>query len=616
MNRTITSNIAGYVFHIDEDAYTKLDNYLKTVRGYFSESEGRDEIIADIEARLAELLQETLTDSKHVIVMEDVNGAIRIMGQPEVFANEEEDEKPHATASENTGQKRLFRDPDDRVLGGVCAGASHYLGINDPIWFRLALLAAVFFAGTGILLYLILWIIIPEARSTSEKLQMRGEDVNISNIEKRVNEELETVKNKWNDLHGNSNIGRKVGTGVQRVLSLVASIAVNLIKFLLKLLGFLMLMFGAITFFSVLSIPFGMPFMMSLSNNGAVSSVDVHQLLSNLVGGAGMLNWINITIVLLCGIPLAIMAVLGLRLLIGRLKYVKGALLSFMGLWVLGVVMSFAIATIIASDFSSEGSDTETVELPLSTDPDQVIHLQLNHELGEDEPDMDATIFNLNLVTSGNSTKLYGKPEFDINMARTGGPKLVVKRLARAKLKQDAVQRASKIDYGFQVVDTALFLNGHFSIPDEELWRSQEVQLELLLPVGYTVFLSEELVRIIYDIDNTTNTYDGDMVGRRWIMTPEGLACVDCRGIVSTTDQTEEDELENLEKKLEERKRKLKREQEILDSLRQTQTDEENEQAYDPEQEDSILLKRVVRASYQVMPNVYRHITLTFPNTL
>ncbi len=627
MNKTITSNIAGYVFHIDENAFDKLDAYLNTIRSYFKDSNGRDEIIADIEARLAEMLQERMADQKQVVTMEDVNHVISIMGQPEAFLEDDADTadwSDNRTGARGFSTRKLFRDPDNKVVGGVCSGVSSYLGIEDPIWLRLLLVIALIFFGTGAFLYIILWIIIPEARTTTEKLQMRGESVTVSNIEKRVNEELGAVKDRLNELHGNSGAGRKIANGFHRAITLVASLAIMFVRFIGKILGFFFIMAGVFGFIGLLSIPLGMPAIISLSNDGILSTMEAQDILHNLVGGTGMMAWIYVAGILVWGIPLLALAYIGLRLLVNLRRRPKNIGLVFSSLWVIGVVLSFALTIMVVSDFSSEGSDTETIELSLNADPAKTIHLALDHSLGDDEPSFEANIFNLDLLSAGNSEKLYGKPELNINMAKTGGPKLVVKRLARAKKKQEAMERASKIDYGFSATDTSILFNGFFEIPEDELWRTQEVELELLLPVGYTIFLSDEMMRIIYDIDNTTNTYDGDMVGRRWIMTPKGLACVDCDGLIKTKSSSDidvdvdvddinirirtKDNNEELKKKHQELEQEMKKVEEELKRGSAT-TEEDNEEASIHPTE--IILKRVVNATYWVTPTIQRTVQLT-----
>ena len=190
MKKTVTINISGIIFHIDEDAFDRLSIYLGTIKSYFTNSEGRDEIIADIEARIAEMLQAKISESKQVITIQDIDEVISIMGEPEqIGADNGAEPKQAKIHSETKTHKRLFRDPDNKVLGGVCGGIGAYFNI-DPIWIRVAFIAALFIFGSGPLLYIILWIIIPQATTSTERLEMRGEPINISNIEKSIHEEI------------------------------------------------------------------------------------------------------------------------------------------------------------------------------------------------------------------------------------------------------------------------------------------------------------------------------------------------------------------------------------------------------------------------------------------
>jgi phage shock protein PspC (stress-responsive transcriptional regulator) len=187
MNKTININLGGFFFHIDEDAYKKLRRYLDSISKSLSDdAQGKNEIIADIEARISELLSEKITDARQVVNEGDIEEIIAIMGQPEDYSDTESayTDARYSYSRNNTSGKKLFRDGDDKFLGGVAAGIAHYFGV-DTIWIRLGLLALFFGAGFGVLVYIILWILLPEAKTTAEKLQMEGEDVNIDNIEKK-----------------------------------------------------------------------------------------------------------------------------------------------------------------------------------------------------------------------------------------------------------------------------------------------------------------------------------------------------------------------------------------------------------------------------------------------
>ncbi len=202
MNKVFNINLGGYPFTIDEDAYQHLSDYLTTIHNHFRSSEGYEEITADIEARLAEIFQEQLT-GRPIVTTKEVDAAIAIMGTPEDFGAESiEDEATYrddhhsgSDASYKTG-KRLFRNPDDEVVGGVCSGIAAYFGIEDPLWIRLAWILLTLSGGFGIPVYIILWIIVPKAESASDRLSMRGETINVSNIGKIIEEEMDNFSER------------------------------------------------------------------------------------------------------------------------------------------------------------------------------------------------------------------------------------------------------------------------------------------------------------------------------------------------------------------------------------------------------------------------------------
>jgi|AntRauTorckE6833_2_1112554.scaffolds.fasta_scaffold01853_2 phage shock protein PspC (stress-responsive transcriptional regulator) len=193
MKKNITINIKGLVFHIDEDAYEKLNQYLNEVKHYFSHQDGASEIIDDIEARISELLAEHLDNQKQVVTIKDVNHVIKIMG---TTAEMQEGKNAEEEAFQQKRAKRLFRDPENKILGGVAGGMAAYFNI-DALWFRLAFVLLSFFA-LGPLAYIVFWVAVPMARTTAEKLEMKGEKVNIDTIERSVKEELRDLGQSLN----------------------------------------------------------------------------------------------------------------------------------------------------------------------------------------------------------------------------------------------------------------------------------------------------------------------------------------------------------------------------------------------------------------------------------
>ena len=195
MKITVSVNLGGYSFHIDEDAYADLKRYLKNLELHFAGEESAAEILSDIETRIAELFRAKMTDFKQVITIEDVNEAIKILGTPEDI-DDKNGQSLHDKFS-STGYHRMYRDTDHRIIGGVCAGMGAYWDI-DPLIMRIIFVALVFAGGLGVLTYLILWVVLPEARTTAEKIEMKGNPVNIHNIKESVKQEFENVRKNMN----------------------------------------------------------------------------------------------------------------------------------------------------------------------------------------------------------------------------------------------------------------------------------------------------------------------------------------------------------------------------------------------------------------------------------
>ena len=182
MKKTIKIKLGGIIFHIDEDAYDMLRSYLDSLKDHFSGMEGGAEVIDDIEIRIAEIFESKSNDPNKVIEKEDVKKMIDTMGEARDIL-EEEDNGTYQRTYRRTG-KRFYRDPDNAVLGGVCGGLGAYFNV-DPIWFRILFIVLIFAYGAG-LVYLILWIVIPKAETASQKLEMKGENVTVQNLERTI----------------------------------------------------------------------------------------------------------------------------------------------------------------------------------------------------------------------------------------------------------------------------------------------------------------------------------------------------------------------------------------------------------------------------------------------
>jgi len=201
MNKVVNINLGGKKFTIDEDAFQVLDKYLNTINNHFSKSQGFEDIMYDIEIRLSELFEEA-EGYGGIVSVKQVDQVMKIMGSPSDFGANESNAKSQKNMNSHANPKRLFRDPENKVIAGVASGLAAYMGIQDPLIVRLGF---VFFLclGIGILPYILLWALVPKALTASDRLAMKGEKININTIGKNIEDGFEDIKETLEDLHKN-----------------------------------------------------------------------------------------------------------------------------------------------------------------------------------------------------------------------------------------------------------------------------------------------------------------------------------------------------------------------------------------------------------------------------
>ena len=254
MKKTFNINLGGIVFHIDEDAYELLDKYLSNLRIHFSKEEGAEEIVHDMELRISELFNERLNERKQVITLTDVEEIIGQMGKPEEMTDDTTQDDPIYNKEEKA-PKRLFRDPDNKVVGGVCSGIASYFGWDTTILRILLIILSLPIIGDGMfvvkgifLFYIIAWIIIPEAKTATEKLSMKGMKVNVENIGKTVTDGFEKVNDHLQSEKTKSFL-QKLGEGIVSVFGflikaalVIAAVCFTPVLFILLVVCFSLLM--------------------------------------------------------------------------------------------------------------------------------------------------------------------------------------------------------------------------------------------------------------------------------------------------------------------------------------------------------------------------------------
>lgn len=234
MNKIIQINLAGQAVSIDEIAYQSLSHYLQTLEQHFANMKDGKEILADIESRIAELFFGKIKKGNSFINKQDVDEAIKLMGTPEDMGIEDDEPNQQKNYTKSTAGRKLFRDTEDRVLGGVCSGLGAYLDMDTSL-VRIIVVLLIIFTGIPLIAYFVLWAIVPEATTPNDRFRMQGGNTTVNDIVNNVRTEAtdiaRTVKNEANNvaenLKKNSNLkqsGSSVVNGLEQITRFFAKI--------------------------------------------------------------------------------------------------------------------------------------------------------------------------------------------------------------------------------------------------------------------------------------------------------------------------------------------------------------------------------------------------------
>lgn len=474
MNKTVNMNLGGFFFHIDEDAYQKLNRYFDAIKRSLS-NEGREEIMNDIESRISELFSEKLNSDKQVLGMKDVDDVIAVMGQPEDYKIEDNEPSKENYTYASTGSKKLYRDKEAGILGGVAAGLGHYFGV-DKVWIRIALLLLVFAGfGTGIIAYIVLWAVTPEAVSTSEKLEMRGEPINISNIEKKVKEEFENVSDKFKNADYGK-MGSHVRSGAERIGSSLGDVLVSILGIFAKFIGAIMVLIASVGIISLL---------VSLFTVGSTSYMNVPWLeYFNTFNYTNTSMWfISLLFFFAIGIPTFFLLILGLKILVKNMKSIGNvAKYTLLAIWILSVGFLTFLGVRQATEIAFENKVVEKQVINLAGNDTLFVKFRYNDYYTKSIHNREDFKF---VQDSANNNLLYSNNvSIELMPTEEKLPFIQVEKRANGKSFSEAKQRAEKISYGFKIEGNQLILDNYLLADVKSKYRGQEVAIYLYLPKG------------------------------------------------------------------------------------------------------------------------------------
>ena len=530
MNQTVNINLGGMFFHIDEDAYQKLTRYFDAIKRSLSNSNGQDEIIKDIEMRIAELITERHTNDKQVINIREVEEIITIMGQPEDYRIEDDGSAAEPTYNFDPSKriKKLYRDTDHATIGGVCNGLGHYFGIQ-PMWIKLIFIILFFGYGIGLIPYIILWIVIPAAVTTAEKLEMTGEPVNISNIERKVREEFENVSDKFKNVNYDK-MGNQVKTGADRIAGNIGEVIMTIFRAFAKVLGAMITVFAAVMLVGLI---------IGLFTLGSTSLVEVPW--QNYVDAVNYTNlplWIiGLLGFFAIGIPFFFLFILGLKLLVTNMKSIGSvAKYTLLAVWLISVGVLITLGIKQATEVAFDGKKVLKETIQLQANDTLKVKFRFNDYFAKDvnhRRDMQFT-----QDETGREVIYCNDVSFHILKTDDALPYVQIEKQAEGKSLGEAKRRAEKITYGYKIEGNQLIFDNYLLTDVADKYRNQEVEIFLYLPKGTILKADESLQHFDRSDDDFFNLhYSGNYTYK---VENSQVKCLDC-----PPEENEWDDVEN-----------------------------------------------------------------------
>jgi len=525
MEKTIIINIGNTIIHIEESAYELLKTYLNEVKNYFANHADDIEIVTDIENRVAELFSEQLEAQKKQVVDAGIVGeVIGQMGRVQDFETLEEgteEPSPQPNTTFPGVEKKLYRDMDERVIAGVCAGIAHYVDM-DAKWVRLAAVLAIFLGGSGLLVYALLWIIMPKAKSRVEKMEMKGEPANLQGFQRNLDEEMQAIRERLDEVHKHSQpLFTRFGHVIGEFFEWVGRFISGTGKVIFKVIAGLIIVFGV---FFLLGLLISIAAFMGFWD---ASAYDYFPLSVINVSYRDVLIFAAFIVMF---IPVLALVLFSIRVAFNRQAINKTLSFALLIIWLGGVAVTGYYVAKISSEFKQHAELTQSADLKNAAvyeiDVDRSKYFSKEDSMAYH---IDANKKNQIVVEDFENGPFVAPNNVRINIVKseTGVTRITQKYESQGKNFQIALQNAQNISYNYTATTSRVLFSPRFQLKKGSIWRNQEVWIDFEVPVGTKLVIKRDAYRYVnnYWTWSCDNKEDDKNEHSLWVMTDEGLKC-------------------------------------------------------------------------------------------
>lgn len=508
MDKTISINLGGILFQIDEEAYRILRDYLQSINNYFAHVHGGNETIEDIEARIAEIFQ-SQKGIAGIISKENVESMITVIGRPEDFGEGEF----HVTGKEEKGHgKKMYRNTDDSIIGGVCSGIAAYLD-SEPVIFRILFVLFIAFFGIGFLVYIGLWIALPAARTETQKKEMYGSSYHETKEIHTINSPASRFGNALNEIF------RAIG----RIFFVIFRVVLIMFGVVFVVTGFLLILsFVMIFIFKVPGIFF--------TDGASINFIDIADFLNYMVSPSTV-PWIIILSSIVIILPLLALIYWGVKMIFWFKARDGVVSLVFLVVWVMALAALSIIGFNEGVSFAETGKSSVDLTLPGTPDTlyikteNKIADLSYEHEFSL--PHDQYTVY-----INNSKKELYIRPELSIEVSDDKRTRLEVIKRSTGRSTYEAEEKSNGLIFNYNMGKDSLVFDEYFRLPGGHRWSADEVSMHLYVREGTIVkFLKVRVPVRSYHHEESDSYYES-----RWepgsechIMTSSGLESIPAR---------------------------------------------------------------------------------------
>jgi phage shock protein PspC (stress-responsive transcriptional regulator) len=517
MDKTININLGGILFQIDEEAFKILKEYLQAINTRFANVQGGHETIEDIESRIAEIFQ-SQKGLAGVITKENVDSMITILGKPEDFDPGEAE----ATAPQYSQKKKMFRNPDDTIIGGVCSGLAAYLE-SDAVLFRILFVLFTAFFGVGFFVYLGLWIALPVARTDSQKKAMYGN--RYSHYKAQYSGTEPVQMNGTQQFNSGYDSSSRVGSAINEVFRALGKVCYVILRIVLIMIGVSFVLTGFLSILSyVLIFIFKFPGIYSTDVSG-VNLVYVFDFLKYIVNPATV-PWIIILGSIAFILPMLALIYWGVKMIFWFRA--RDGIVSLIALvvWVLSIAVLSILLFNEGISFAETGKTTVETVLPKTPD---TLYVVTDHKIADlkFEKEISLPHEEYSVFLNEEKKELYIRPYLSIDRSDDKISRIAVRKRSTGRTLIEAEKKTEGLTYNYSFKDDSLNLDEYFTIPSGRKWAADEIGVHLYIPNG-TILKFDEQSRVLVHShfrDGSEDYYESRWesgIGC-WVMTEDGL---------------------------------------------------------------------------------------------